>query len=267
MSKIIRSGMHALLTLPIALALAACTNDTASPSDEPSASASTPLLFGLSEAQVLSLRPLASTPMTAEAWLAFHRQSFDCANYGDTCRAVGPEAAYRIMEQSYELGLEGGSRADVDAFLARELDAAALAWGAAHADDRTDARCSNVGTNTGGANEERVRTQVDAIRPAVGSWYVTAKCTYQKKGLFGVWGGNASAHLQATWSGHLHNSANQVYDDSGNYVTANVFQHELNTTKLYFTPDQSSDELHGFATCDASLGGWSASAATNCIDP
>ena len=90
--------------------------------------------------------------------------------------------------------------------------------------------------------------------------------TGHHQGAFGVWGGSNSASLKATWSGHMHDSSNAQYDQSATYATATIFAHSITTTKLYFYPDQSSDDLHGFGECDASKGGWSAHAETSVLN-
>ena len=241
------------------LALPACVTGTADTSDQ---EATDTFLYGLSEAEITELLPLASSPMTLDAWLDFNRGPFDCAAYGDMCDLVGPDAAFTISERSYHMGLEGASRDEINAFIAEELDAAAIAWKAANEGERDDLRDSDVATDTGSANDERVRTEVFAIKPAVGTWNVQTDCTYQRLN-WGVWGGSASANLTARVWGHLHTTSGTIYDSSGTYTTGTIFAHSITTAKLYFYPDTSTDDLHGFGECDASLGGWSASAGTN----
>ena len=241
------------------LALPACVTDTTDTSDQETTDT---FLYGLSEAEVTALLPLASSPMTLEAWLDFHRGEFDCAAFGDMCDLVGPDAAFTITERSYHMGLEGATREAIDAFLAEELDAASITWKAAHGGEHDDLRDSAVSTDTGSANDERVRTEVFAIKPAVGSWNIHTDCTYQRLS-WGVWGGSASANLTARIWGHLHTTSGTIYDSSGTFTTATIFAHSIDTAKHYFYPDTSTDDLHGFGECDASLGGWSASAGTN----
>lgn len=262
--KTIASCLPIIFTL--SLALPACTADTAE-APEATGSASSALLFDMTEAQLAKLLPLASGAPTLDSWIALHRRAFDCASYGDMCRAVGPEAAYSINKKAYELGLEGETREAVNAFIGAEVAAASSVWSAAHeAEERADARCSSTVSDTGSANNERVRTTVETIKPGVGDPYTFTECVYQKRTL-GVWGGNASAFLKATWSGHLHDSAGNQYDNVSPVSTATLFRHRLVTANAMF-PNLafSTDDAHGFGTCEASLNGWSATASTNCIE-
>lgn len=261
--KSILARLPILACLAAAVALPACTGVDSS--DEDVDSASETLLYGLTEAEIVSLLPLASSPMTVDEWLDLHSEPFDCANYGDMCKYVGPDAAYAITEESYHLGLAGATREEIDAFLAKELDAASVAWKAAHESDHADERDSAEAFDTGTANDERVKTVVYAMKPLAGTWNVHVQCTYQVKTL-GTWGGNSSAWLQGTVSGHMHTTSGSIYDSSGNYVTADVWDHSITTAKFYFYPDTSTDDLHGFGTCDAHKNSWSASASTNVIN-
>lgn len=262
-SLVSRLSLLAVLAAATA-ALPACQGAPDSPEDDVD-EAQGAFLYGLDEADILSLYPLASSPVTVAEWVDLHRGPFDCANYGDMCKLVGPDAAYAITEQSYLLGLDGATREEVDAFLAKELDAAAEAWKAAQEAEHADERDSADAFDTGTANDERVKTTVFAVKPLAGTWNVHVECTYQVKTL-GVWGGSSSAYLQATLSGHMHRTSGAIYDQSANWVTADIYDHSITTAKLYFYPDTSTDDLHGFGTCDAHKGAWSASASTNVVN-
>lgn len=256
-----KTTLSVLSTLAITalLGLPACVTDAGGPTGE----ASEALLYGLSEAEVASLLPLASSPLTPEAWLDLHRGPFDCGNYGDLCRRVGPDAAYSITERSYHLGLDHATRDEINAFLATEIDAAVEPWKVASAKERDDERDSTVVTNTGTGVDERVRTEIFAVKPLVGDWYVQDECTFQTLGAFGIWGGSDTANLKATLSGNLRDGSGNPYDQSGTYVTATILAHSITTSKFYFYPDLSTDGLHGHGECDASKGAWSAHAAAN----
>ena len=252
------------IVFALSLALPACTGDT-SEAPEGTASASSALLFDMTEAQLAKLLPLASGAPTLDSWIALHRRAFDCANYGDMCRSVGPEAAYSINKRAYQLGLEGETREGINAFIGAEVEAAASVWSAAHeAEERADARCSSRVSNSGSANNERVRTTVETIKPGVGDPYTFTECVYQKKSL-GVWGGNASAFMTGTVWGHLHDTSGAWYDVKNEASTAQVFTHRLVTASVIFNQFAvSTDDAHGFGRCEATLNGWSASAETNC---
>jgi hypothetical protein len=82
---------------------------------------------------------------------------------------------------------------------------------------------------------------------------------------FGAWGGNESANLTATVAGHFHelNLSGDIYEDTGELSTATLFRHRLLTTQVFIEQFQSGDDIHGWGTCDATLGNFSATAVAD----
>jgi hypothetical protein len=260
-----------LFSVLAACLIPACAMDAQAPVVE----ADGEYLYGLTGDEIASLLPLASKPYDLDTWLEIHRGPFDCANYGSMCRQVGPDAAYTITERSYDMALDGAGREEIDAFLAEALDAAAVEWEAQNAEARDDARDSAVDYGYGGANNERVKVEIFATKPLVGTWNAQTECTYQTKGAFGVWGGSQDADMIAYLNGHLHdvngniyqpNPASGQYCTDGNPATAacnRINAHQITTVKIYFYPDVVTDDIHAFGECDAVRGSWSGSADAN----
>lgn len=257
-----RLGLVSTVLCSAAL-LSACQGADPSgvPGGDLGANAAAEYLFGMTEEQLLAIYPLVADRYAEDAWLEANQAPFDCARYGDMCRDVGPDAVYDITERSYRLALDGATLEQVDAFLSEELDAAALAWREQQTARGEDERDSAVFTNQGGANQERVRLEVFANKPALGTWHGKTDCTYQVLN-FGAWGGSQEAWLTAYLKGHIDPGQYDQTPAGGGYaVTATIWEHSIVTTKMYFYPVQNTDDLHIFGKCDASNGGWSASAS------
>jgi hypothetical protein len=224
------------------------------------------MLFGLTEAEIVSLLPLAPKPYDLPTWLDRNRAPFDCANYGTLCEHIGPDAAYALTEESYRLGLGGATREQINAFLVDVVDPAAEEWSAAVEGSRDDERASQEGFNQGGTSSERVKVKVWADVPGAGDPYVQVECTFQVKN-FGVWGGNQTALMDATMSGHMHDGTGGIYDETGDYVTTPFTTHHFTTEKIFLDAIGSSDDVHGFGSCHASRSssGFSATANANVV--
>ena len=245
-----------------ALLATGCVAGDASSVGEPElgASAGTEYLYGLTEAELMQIYPLAADRYDEAEWLEANLAPFDCARYGDMCRDVGPDAAYGITEQSYRLALGGATIDEVNAFLSDELDAAAVAWRAQQAE--SDERVSNLAFGYGGSNQERVRLEVFANKPALGDWHGKTECTYQVL-TFGTWGGTLSADMTARVQGHLDPGQIDQNPASGGWRYTSAYDHNISTVKIYFYPPNNTYDLHIFGECDASKGTWSASTSDN----
>ncbi len=183
----------------LAAGLAGCAVDPGAPGGSAPAEVGTAgqFLFGLSEREVVSLHPMVESKYGMDKWLEINRAPFDCGQLGGICSQVGPDAAYSITERSYRMALSGMSIEEIDAYLSTSLSEAALAWEAKGGGrDHDDARHSNTFFGYGGSNQERVKLEVTAGTPLVGSNYREAVCTYQIK-VLGVWGGLNSAQMTA----------------------------------------------------------------------
>ncbi|MEJ7729693.1 MAG: hypothetical protein WKG00_10785 [Polyangiaceae bacterium] len=233
--------------MAVALLLSACgaADGTGDVSEEGA------LLFGMSEAEITELLPLASKPYTLEAWLDRHRGAFDCATYGTLCAHVGPEAAYSITEDSYRLGLEGATRDEINDFVDAAVEAASATWQAEGPEEHDDERASVEAFDQGGTSSERVKVKVWADIPGAGDPYIQVQCTFQTKTL-GIWGGQQTADMHAGVNGHMHDSAGGPnYEDIGDNETVPFPSHSFQTEKVYLQPQSSNDDVHGFGHCQA----------------
>lgn len=260
MKTVLRSTTMALIAISmLAPACAGAPADDLGEGAVTAQSAEVEYLYGLSRAELAQLHPVVKDRYDLEAWLDANVAPFDCGRYGTMCQDVGEEAAYTITEASYRMGLEGASLDEIDAYLSGALDEATRAWEAREDERGEDERADRSCFFSGGANEERLKVTAYAHKPLLGNWNTHASCTYQVKGLFGIWFEESGASLQACNRGELRddgtvvdrnpNSGVDCHGGAGGTVDSD--------TLLYF-PSTPTLTLASFARCSASKGGWSA---------
>lgn len=155
---------------------------------EPATSEESAYIFGLSEAQVRAVFPLARAEFDEEGWLAFNRGAFRCENYGDLCRMIGDEAAESVTRNAFMSALDGAGLEEIVAAMDREIDAARIVY-----ESHPLTRASNVGTIEYDCHNHRLRNETFKVNPAFGSRYGQVTCKLQTDLGSGIWGGSQTA--------------------------------------------------------------------------
>jgi hypothetical protein len=259
--KLISRSLTSAAILSCAVLGAACVGAPAESGEDTAAApaAETEFLYGLQREDLVKLYPLVQDrEKDVEAWIAANRAPFDCGRYGDMCRAVGQQAAYTITEKSYRMGLDGASRDEINAFLKDALRDGAKAL-QAKGDREDDTRDSNTCTFTGGANNERLKADVWAMKPLIGDWNTQADCVYQIKSL-GLWFPGSGATVTSCDKGHLLDFGTIIQQSppSGEYC-ATGSGGEIDALEIYYYPPNTTDTIHSHVDCTAVKGGFSAS--------
>jgi len=237
-------------------------------------------LFGRSEAEMLVAYALTPRPYDAAAWLEMNRAPFDCARFGDLCRAAGEGPAEAILEQAYAMAIDDGAdlRA-VDAYLAGAVQAAGDAREARGESDDVY-RDSGYNYLTGGATDERVKITAYAIYPVIGTAYAKGECVHQEKGFLGIWG-STPATQTAKLQSHVESSrilyasgttsivsdydfqpltGFEVLTATASTVSGGVQYHDTPAQGWGFTSDSAGSVDYAIIVrtcCSATNGGWS----------
>lgn len=216
-------------------------------------------MFGLSEADLLDMHTrLYADRYDAATWLELHRGEFQCQAFGSLCDQVGDDAAYDITEQTYVMLLDGATVADLDAYLEIAVPQAEELWEASGMAVEDDDRWTHTSYAYGGSNRERVRLKLRMGTSVNASWWARTDCTYQIKGLFGIWGGNQKAHLRSHIEGTLIEPAG---NDFASDTTSEVYFHTLKGRTVRFYPNQpNTARLDAYGRCEARKGSWNATA-------
>ncbi|HVV85397.1 MAG TPA: hypothetical protein VHE35_20200 [Kofleriaceae bacterium] len=221
----------------LALSLAAGCVDQPGTSDD--------YLFGLTADQILAAKHVSQTQLTDAQWLDAHRGPFDCARYGDLCRAIGPDRAYHVIEVGYLVAVDGGDRAAVHA--AQEEAIAAAKQEAAGDPSPSEAFYnSNTGFFDGGSGNKRLKITANAEKmwPS-GELRADGECVFQKD-VFG-W--------QPFQADNINGSRSANFDGAISNQNLNL----NNVQRLDFASVQiDAVHLTTTVTCAASSGTWSA---------
>jgi hypothetical protein len=166
------------------VAMTGCAGDGATLGDE-DVGARAAYLFGLSEAELLSIHPLVAAQHDEPSWLARNRAPFECARYGDLCAMVGEAAAERLTHDALFMALDGAS---LDAIVAATDRATALAQAEHEVTQSALARASDVDDVNYACGNHRMRIETFKVNPVIGSRYGKVTCKLQEdQGLY--WGG------------------------------------------------------------------------------
>jgi hypothetical protein len=235
--------MHRTLSIVVpslVLALAAGCVDSATPGTDGS------YLFGLSADQILAAKRVAHTDLSDAAWLALHQGEFDCARYGDLCRDVGRDAAYRVIELGYLMAIDGADRAAIGA---AQGDAIADARAARPVVAEPELWASTTGFFTGGSNSHRLKIVASATEmwPSL-ELRATGECVTQRNsfGWLPAASDSITGTMTATFSGLGTFTDGPRSLANGNTMSFGPFQHDAN-------------HLTVTVACSAREEGWSAS--------
>jgi hypothetical protein len=204
------------------VAMNACTDGAAVPG-EGDDSTQTPYLFGLTEAELRAIYPLAAGQHDEASWLAFNRAPFECSRYGDLCRMVGEQAAEDITREALYAALEGADLAAVAAEMDRRTEAARVAY-VSPAGGR---RGSDVDTVLYGCGNHRLRIETFKVNPAFGARYGQVNCKHQADLGSGIWGGTQTADQM--W-GHVEILGSNPLEEAD---ASQTDVHSLTTPKVY----------------------------------
>jgi hypothetical protein len=155
-------------------------------------------LFGLTEAQLLSIYPLATEQPDAAAWLELNRAPFACAHYGDLCAMVGESAAQDLTRDALYLALAGASREVVIEELERATAEATRVHAAEpEAAPTAGARKSNDSSVVYSCGNHRLHVETFKNNPLFGARYGEVVCKHQADLGSGIWGGSQDADMEA----------------------------------------------------------------------
>ncbi|MEM7151297.1 MAG: hypothetical protein AAF799_00570 [Myxococcota bacterium] len=145
------------------------------------------LLFGLHDSDVVALHDRYLPD--EDLGLTFDRLTapFDCSLYGDLCAQVGEDQAIEITEELVELGLDGASPEQIDAFLDQRTDEAMdlRAESEELSDDFTFR--SSTGWFSRTVGNVRMLTRNGITTPVIGSRQAWTEAKTQRRNGLGTW--------------------------------------------------------------------------------
>jgi hypothetical protein len=193
-------------------------------------------LFGLSEAELVSIHHLVADKHDLDGWLATNRAPFRCDNYDDLCGMVGRPAAEELTRDALFLALGGAA---LDEIVAESDRATALARDAYSAEDRGLARASDVDTQEYACGNHRVRTETFKVNPVFGSRYGQVTCKLQEDLGSGIWGGNDTFDEITAYV--------EIFGTSEDASSSQTNTHKLSSPKVYPGANQT---VNGVCTGD-----------------
>ncbi len=144
------------------------------------------LLFGLEDQDVVQLHESYLAGEDIELTFARLTAPFDCGLYDDLCAQIGREAAIEFTADLVDLGLDGASPEEIDAFMDQRLDEGMDQLAEQESTDDVTFR-SSTGWYSRTVGNHRMLTRNGITTPVIGSRQAWTEAKTQRRNGLGIW--------------------------------------------------------------------------------